>query len=56
MKGQVAWYDLRVSVSKASPAEADETWLRFETLASPPGVVAPSGVLSHGREFKSGRG
>ena len=34
--GQAAWYDLRVSIEKAAPAEAGETSPRFEPLHAPP--------------------
>jgi anaerobic selenocysteine-containing dehydrogenase len=34
--GQAAWYDLRVSIEKAAPAEQGETSPRFEPMHSPP--------------------
>lgn len=52
--GQAAWYDLRVSVEKAPPAEAHEAWPRFEAIKSPPGVTAPD-ALAYGREFQGGK-
>jgi anaerobic selenocysteine-containing dehydrogenase len=36
--GQAAWYDLKVRIRKAEPAEAGETWPRFEPVATPPGL------------------
>jgi sulfite dehydrogenase (quinone) subunit SoeA len=36
--GQAAWYDLRVKVEKAPPAEAHETWPIYEPIARPPGA------------------
>ncbi len=53
--GQAAWYDLRVSVERASPADAEESWPQFEPLRSPTGAVTPA-VLRYGAEFKSGGG
>ena len=53
--GQAAWYDLRVSVSKAPPAEVHETWPRYEAVGALPGVKAPVS-LSFGQEFRDGRG
>ena len=49
--GQAAWYDLRVSISKADPAEATETWPLFEPLAGLAPHQRPE-VSSFGREFR----
>jgi anaerobic selenocysteine-containing dehydrogenase len=38
--GQAAWYDLRVSISKAAPHEAHESSPRFEPLEMPGHVAA----------------
>ncbi len=52
--GQAAWYDLRVKVERASPADAEETWPQFEPLRSPTGAVTPA-VLRYGAEFNKER-
>jgi hypothetical protein len=40
--GQAAWYDLRVRITKAAPAEQGETSPRFEPLHQPPHAEAVS--------------
>ncbi len=53
--GQAAWYDLRVTVEKADPAEAGESWPQFD--AAPHhgvGGEVPE-RLSYGRDFRAAR-
>jgi anaerobic selenocysteine-containing dehydrogenase len=38
--GQAAWYDLKVSIAKARPEEAGQTWPRFEVLPGAKEVMA----------------
>ncbi|MEZ5776134.1 MAG: molybdopterin oxidoreductase family protein [Hyphomicrobiaceae bacterium] len=52
--GQAAWYDLKVRIERAGPADAfGETAPRFEPIGRPPGIVAPD-ELRFGAEFKGG--
>jgi sulfite dehydrogenase (quinone) subunit SoeA len=53
--GQAAWYDLRVKIEKAAPAEQHETWPRYESLQSPV-PAGPSGASDFGRHFNRERG
>src|SRR6185312_17046046 len=46
--GQAAWYDLRVRVEKAAPAEAGESLPSFAALKRAPGLAAPPRVLRYG--------
>ena len=46
--GQAAWYDLRVRIEKAAPADAGESAPRFEPLPPPPGVRPRPAVLRYG--------
>ena len=46
--GQAAWYDLRVRLEKASPAEAEETAPQFPPLQTPPGFEPPPKILRYG--------
>jgi hypothetical protein len=48
--GQAAWYDLRVRIEKASPAEQGETSPRFEPLDNPQERPRPA-VSTFGTEF-----
>jgi anaerobic selenocysteine-containing dehydrogenase len=52
--GQAAWYDLRVRIEKAPPAEAGETWPQFDTLPAVDGAVSPP-VSDFGRSFNKER-
>ncbi len=52
--GQAAWYDLRVKIEKAPASEANESWPRYEAIASPTGVVAPA-TSDFGRSFNKER-
>jgi anaerobic selenocysteine-containing dehydrogenase len=53
--GQAAWYDLRVRVEKAAPAEAGETAPRFAALVPPPSLGTPPTVLRYGESFRTDR-
>src|SRR5690606_16711866 len=53
--GQAAWYDLRVRLEKAAPAEAGETAPRFPALAPPPGLPRRPAVLRYGAAFRGRR-
>jgi anaerobic selenocysteine-containing dehydrogenase len=46
--GQAAWYDLRVRIERAAPAEAGETAPRFASLARPAGLTPPPTTLRYG--------
>ena len=46
--GQAAWYDLRVRIEKAAPAEAGEAAPAFAPLARPPGLRAPPAMVRQG--------
>ena len=52
--GQAAWYDLRVRIEKAPPAEIDETWPIYEPIGSPTPTRTPD-VSNFGIEFGRGR-
>jgi sulfite dehydrogenase (quinone) subunit SoeA len=45
--GQAAWYDLRVRVERATPAEAGETAPRFAALTRPAGFEPPPTTLRY---------
>ncbi|HTP82707.1 MAG TPA: molybdopterin oxidoreductase family protein [Alphaproteobacteria bacterium] len=45
--GQAAWYDLRVRIERATPAETAETAPRFDALARPAGLTAPPATLRY---------
>ena len=54
--GQAAWYDLRVRIEKAAPAEAGETSPRYEPLPPPGGKRQASPAVSDfGRSFNRER-
>ncbi len=48
--GQAAWYDLKVRIEKAAPAEQGETAPRFEPLDNPQARPRPD-VSTYGAEF-----
>ena len=52
--GQAAWYDLRVRIEKALPAEAGESWPQFERF-EPRGEINQPDVLAFGEAFAKGR-
>ncbi len=54
--GQAAWYDLRVRIEKAAPAEAGETYPRFARLANPPGLAEAPHRLRYGAAFHARTG
>jgi len=37
--GQAAWYDVRVRIRKADPAEGTGTWPQFDAIKAPPGLA-----------------
>jgi sulfite dehydrogenase (quinone) subunit SoeA len=49
--GQAAWYDLRVKISKASPAEQGVSSPQFDAQRSPPGIATPPDVLKYGGDL-----
>ena len=54
--GQAAWYDLRVRIEKAAPAEAGESAPTFAPLARPPGSRAPPDMVRYGAKTKAHHG
>jgi hypothetical protein len=57
--GQAAWYDLRVRIEKAAPAEATETnesQPQFATLPPLPGAPENPGDLRYGEGFHEATG
>ena len=53
--GQAAWFDLRVSIEKAAPAEAGETHPLMAPLKTPPGLAPRPDSLRFGAQFRAGR-
>ena len=53
--GQAAWYDLRVRVRKADPAEDAESFPQFDPTAKPAGIKPAPVKLSYGADFRKGR-
>jgi sulfite dehydrogenase (quinone) subunit SoeA len=51
--GQAAWYDLRVRVEKALPAEAGRSAPSFATLAHPSSLLPPPDILRYGEPKRS---
>ena len=54
--GQAAWYDLRVRVEKALPAEAGHSAPDFATLPPPPSMMPPPAMLRYGAPRVAGNG
>jgi sulfite dehydrogenase (quinone) subunit SoeA len=54
--GQAAWYDLRVRLEPASPAESAISAPQFAILRPPSGLPARPNVVRHGLEFRRGNG
>jgi anaerobic selenocysteine-containing dehydrogenase len=52
--GQAAWYDLRVRVEKALPAEAGHSAPSFPTLHHPPAMAAAPETLRYGASIAGG--
>ena len=52
--GQAAWYDLKVRVEKAAPAEAGLTWPRFEPFPRRDGQEIPE-VSTFGAELREAK-
>ena len=44
--GQAAWYDLHVSIEKAAPDEAGESFPQFEPMHALPCARAKSGAMA----------
>ncbi len=53
--GQAAWYDLRVHIKKADPAEDAVTFPQFDPTAKPAGLATPADTLTYGAGFRKGR-
>src|SRR5205814_3498673 len=53
--GQAAWYDLRVRIEKALPAEAGHSAPRFAAFARPPSVAPAPEIVRYGGEFGGDR-
>ena len=51
--GQAAWYDLRVRVEKALPAEAGDSAPRFPAMARLPSLMPPPSLLRYGARHES---
>jgi anaerobic selenocysteine-containing dehydrogenase len=51
--GQAAWYDLRVRIERAAPAEAGASAPSFPAVAHPPSLRPPPSILRYGAD--SGR-
>jgi anaerobic selenocysteine-containing dehydrogenase len=51
--GQAAWYDLRVRIERATPAEAGETAPRFAALKRPAGLAEPPTTVRYGAEKRA---
>ena len=50
--GQAAWYDLRVRIEPATPAEAGTSAPQLATLCPPPGLPPPPRTSRYGLEFR----
>jgi hypothetical protein len=53
--GQAAWYDLRVRVERAPPAEAGLSAPQFTPLRPPAGLQARPAISRYGLEFRARR-
>ena len=53
--GQAAWYDLRIRIEKAAPAEAGATEPAYEPTARPPGLKQTPPVLRVGARDRGAR-
>ncbi|MFQ5972463.1 MAG: molybdopterin oxidoreductase family protein [Alphaproteobacteria bacterium] len=53
--GQAAWFDLRVRLTRAEPAEAGETAPQFPTIPSLPGAMGRPHILRYGGRFRGRR-
>jgi anaerobic selenocysteine-containing dehydrogenase len=52
--GQAAWYDLRVRIEKAAPAEAGESAPHFAPIVRAAGLAAPPSILRYGADLSPG--
>jgi anaerobic selenocysteine-containing dehydrogenase len=50
--GQAAWYDLRVRIEKAAPAEAGRSAPRFKPVAHPRSLSPPPAIVRYGARFR----
>ena len=55
LTGQAAWFDLRVRVEKAAPAEQGALEPSFQPTAKPPSMVPPPKILRYGAPFRAAR-
>ncbi len=55
LTGQAAWFDLRVKVEKAAPAEQGVIEPSFQPTAKPPGLATPPTILRYGAPFRASR-
>lgn len=53
--GQAAWYDLRVKIKKADPAEDAISHPQFDAAAKPAGMKPSPSKLDYGKMFRKGR-
>lgn len=53
--GQAAWYDLRVKIKKADPAEDEVSYPQFHATEKPAGLRAAPKKLDYGKAFRKGR-
>lgn len=53
--GQAAWYDLRVKIRKADPAEDAISHPQFDAPAKPAGIKPSPDKLDYGKMFRKGR-
>ena len=54
--GQAAWFDLRVRLVKAAPAEAGMSAPQFPATARVPGIVPAPAILRYGERFRRAAG
>jgi anaerobic selenocysteine-containing dehydrogenase len=54
--GQAAWYDLRVKLEPASPAESAISAPQFATLRPPGGMAPRPDMVRYGLDFRRGNG
>ena len=54
--GQAAWYDLRVHIKKADPAEDAVTFPQFDPTAKPAGLATPADTADVWRRVQKGAG
>jgi anaerobic selenocysteine-containing dehydrogenase len=52
--GQAAWFDLRVRIEKAAPAETRETYPLLPPIKTPPGLAPRPADSRYGLQFRAG--